>query len=149
MPMPDWVNFSNLSDLASIIGFFLTVYVSRGVRKIEKEFLFRARLPSLLKQLQSHATTLSTHLQNFPNSENEVIEELSIAKVNINSLYRKSSGEIKISLKKLEIEIEKFLNEKSNDNSKKDIRKIYLAMNMVIQEITNLREDEKWRQGNG
>jgi chaperonin cofactor prefoldin len=142
-----WLNFSNLADFLSIIGFFLSVYVSLGIRKIKKEFLFRARLPDLLKQLQKHATALSTLLDDFQNNQDKIIEELSIAKVNINSLYNKSAGEVKGSLKKLDVSIDNFL--LGQDKNSKIIRGIYLQMNMVIQEINNLKEDEKWRQGNG
>lgn len=144
----DWFTFSNISGLASIVGLFFTIYVFLGIRVIQKEFLFRIRLPSLLKKLQQHASTISNQLQKYPETKHEIIEELSIAKVNINSLYKKSSGSIKTSLKKLETNIDVFRKSELTDNSKQSLREIYMEMNMVIQEISNLRDDDKWRQGN-
>ncbi len=145
----DWLSFSNISGLASIFGLFLTIYVFLSIRKIEKEFLFRVRLPSLLRKLQQHASNLSKLLQQYPESENEIIEELSIAKVNINSLYKKSTGSIKTSLHKLETNIEEYRNTKIAKQTKESIREIYVEMNMVIQEINNQKDDDKWRQRGG
>lgn len=145
----DWCTLSNISGVASIIGLFLTIYVFLSVKKIENEFLFRVRLPSLQKKIQQHASNLSTLLQNYPESKNEIIEELSIAKVNINSLHKKSTGSVRNSLKKLETKIEEIRKNKLPDDSKHELREIYLELNMVIEEITNLREDDKWRQRGG
>ena len=145
--IPSWVNLEHIGSFASIVGLVLTIYVFMGVRKIKQEFLFRARLPSLLKKIQGHASTISSELPKLPESKNVIVEELAIAQVNIQSLENKSSGSMRISLKKLRIEIENI--RKTDDINKEPVRAIYLDMNMVIQEISNIREDDKWRHGNG
>ena len=142
-----WLNIEKLGSLASIAGLVLTIYVFFGVRKIKQEFLFRVRLPGLLKKIQNHASSISSELPNLPESENSIIEELSIAQVNIQSLENKSSGTMKNSLKKLRLKIEDI--RKNNKVDKDSIRSVYLDLNMVIQEISNIRDDDKWRQGNG
>ena len=142
-----WLNLERLGSLASIIGLVLTIYVFFGVRKIKQDFLFRVRLPSLLKKIQKHASTISIGLSDFPKSKNAIIEEFAIAEVNIQSLENKSSGAIRSSLKQLRLNIEKL--RKTEYIEKDSIRATYLQMNMVIQEITNIQEDDKWRQGNG
>ena len=142
-----WFNLEHIGSFASIVGLGLTVYVFMGVRKIKQEFLFKARLPSLLKKIQGHASTISSELPKLPESKNVITEELAIAQVNIQSLENKSSGSMRSSLKKLRIEIENI--RKDNDIKKDGIRAIYLDMNMIIQEISNIREDDKWRHGNG
>jgi len=97
--------------------------------------------------MQGHASAISGELANFPKTRNAIIEELAIAQVNIQSLENKSFGSMRSSLKRLRLDIE---NLRKTQNIEKDsIRSVYLGMNMVIQEITNLREDDKWRQGNG
>ena len=145
--LPSWFNLEHIGSFASIVGLGLTVYVFMGVRKIKQEFLFKARLPSLLKKIQGHASTISSELPKLPESKNVITEELAIAQVNIQSLENKSSGSMRSSLKKLRIEIENI--RKDNDIKKDGIRAIYLDMNMIIQEISNIREDDKWRHGNG
>ena len=114
---------------------------------MKQEFLFRARLPSLLKKIQSHASSISSELPNLPDSGHTIIEELAIAQVNLQSLESKSFGSMRTSLKKLRLNIEKL--RKNREIDKESIRAVYLEMNMVIQEISNIREDDKWRQGNG
>ncbi|MEX0740987.1 MAG: hypothetical protein WD071_16765 [Pseudohongiella sp.] len=142
-----WLNVDRIGGLASITGLGFTIYVFLGVRKIKQEFLFRARLPSLLKKIQNHASTISSELTNLPDSSHAIIEELAIAQVNIRSLENKSSGTMRLSLKKLRLIIEEIRENQSID--KNSIRAVYLEMNMVIQEISNIREDDKWSQGNG
>jgi hypothetical protein len=142
-----WITLDHLGGVASIIGLGLTIYVFFGVKKIKQEFLLRARLPSLLKKIQAHASTISSELPNLPNSTHTIIEELAIAQVNLQSLETKSSGSMRSSLKKLRLNIEGL--RKGRKIDKESVRAVYLEMNMVIQEISNMREDDKWRQGNG
>lgn len=142
-----WLTFDHIGGLASIVGLGFTIYVFFGVKKIKQEFLFRARLPSLLKKIQNHASTISVELTNLPGSSHTIIEELAIAQVNIKSLENKCFGTMRASLKKLRLNIEGI---RECENVDKDsIRAVYLEMNMVIQEISNVQEDDKWRQGNG
>jgi hypothetical protein len=139
------LTFENVANLASIGGFLITIFVYRSLRNIRREFLFRATLPTLFKSLQKHASSLSGYLQDF-NSYAEAIDvELSTAEVNILNLHAKARGSLKKNLLVLSTEIKKYRDASSSrQRSKADVRSIYLKLNMVIQEISNLRADEKW-----
>lgn len=71
------------------------------------------------------------------------MEELSLAEVNSLSLQSKTTGKMKSSLKALVIEIRNY---KKSGGSEEGLRKIYLSLNMVIQEIANYRDDDKWER---
>ena len=142
-----WIDLESIGSFASIAGLVVTIYIFFGVRKIKQEFLFRVRLPGLLKKIQNHASAISGELSTFPDSKNAILEELAIAQVNIKSLESKSFGTMRSSLKKLRLNIEQLRGKREIE--KDSIREIYLEMNMMIQEISNIREDDKWRQGNG
>lgn len=142
------MSLPSIGSVASIIGLVLTIFIYFGVRKIRRDFLFRARIPALLKKLQKHASKLSRCLQDYSNTKEATDEELSIAEVNLVSLYQKSYGPLKKSLKSLIKDIRRFRKDDSR-STKQNLRSIYLNINMVVQEINNLREDEKWGATNG
>lgn len=54
---PKWVE--NTATIATIIGFFITLYVMWGVRSIRLSYLQRARLPEIHQSLSEAGTQIS------------------------------------------------------------------------------------------
>lgn len=142
--MNSYMSFSNLGSAASIIGLFLTIYLFFAIRTIKRNYLFRARIPALLKKLKKHASGISSALQRYEESDEQVANELSLAEVNLISLKGKTKGKIKATINEAVKDIQKY---RKDGGSKKDLRAIYLSINMRIQEIENYREDDKWENG--
>lgn len=142
----DYITLGNAGSIASIFGFLLTIYVFLTIRAIKRNYLFRARVPVLQKKLQKHASAISTALHRYDESTIKIMEELSLAEVNSFSLQSKTTGKLKSSLKIVVRDIRHY---KSTGGNKEELRRIYLSMNMIIQEITNFREDDKWESNDG
>ncbi len=138
-----YFTLGNIGGVASILGFFLTIYVFLTIRAIKRNYLFRARVPILQKKLQKHASSISSMMHSYSDSKNIIMKELSLAEVNSLSLQSKTKGKMKSSLKALVSDIRYY---KKSGGSKEDLRKIYLSLNMVIQEIANYRDDDKWER---
>lgn len=133
-------------SIASIVGLLISVYLFFAIRAIKRNYLFRARIPALQKKLKKHASNISSALQQYDETQDEILSELSLAEVNLISLKSKTNGTLKASLSKTVKELQSF---RKKGISKDKIRSIYLSINMRIQEIENYREDEKWEGYDG
>ena len=84
-----------IADIASLIGLTLTIFVLFGIRIIQRNFLFRARVPDFLGKIREHASSISTGLNTYPDSKDAIDEVLSLAEVDIDDLCRKSRNPLK------------------------------------------------------
>jgi hypothetical protein len=140
-----WLRFwlSPLGDVASLVGFALTVYVSFGIRKIRKFYVLRARLPELNKRLRTHASNLSNHLNDFRAFRDEALKELTTAEVTLRSLKGKLSGPsrraVKDSLSRL----------KQLDRSRlieQQLREVYLQLVGTHEQLKEEERNLKWER---
>jgi hypothetical protein len=131
------------ASIASILGFFISVLVLYKVRNIEKRFLFNVRVPKLLNQIKSHSTNISEYMLVFDSSKDSIITELSKCEVNLNNLIKKVPFNSKKNLKKL-VKKMKVLRNNKQDMTEENVNDVYLELNMIILEISNIKEDFKW-----
>jgi hypothetical protein len=144
-----YATFANLASFSSVAGFLISIFVVLSLWDIKKQFLFRARVPALHKSLRKHATQLSRYLQDFDNHNEAIDEELSLAEVNISSIRAKApNGKLKRRLGDLAKEI-RIYRKGMGPKLKPNLRSIYVNLNMLIQEISNLRADDQWGTKNG
>lgn len=141
-----WVDsnltLTNIANWASIAGLFLSLFLLYSIRSIKKKYIFKGTAPQLQKNLEKHASNLSTYLQDFTENTHPINEELSFAEVNVSSLYSLSDKPTKKRLKILTNRIKKY--RKKGNGAKQDVREIYLELNMCIQQIKNSLEEEQW-----
>lgn len=145
-----WTALGNYGSIASIVGFFITLYLFWAIRKIKNDFLSRARIPKLRLNFNRHTSTVSDLLRDYPKTHEEVVKIISIARSDINSLKNKSpTKDIKQSLNTLGLDIEFFIKHEPSIELKPKLRSIYLQMLKTNQDIVNHIEDDKLRHGNG
>lgn len=137
------MSLSDIGSYASILGFLLTVAILVSLRNIQKKFLFKVRISDLHHNIKKHASELSSLIQNYSSNKNEIEELLAKALADIASLEQKASGSLRQNLKVLSEDIKKYRSNHSH-KTKSMLRDIYTDMNLVIQEIYNIREDAKW-----
>lgn len=63
---PDWLTFSNVANASSLLSLIVTGITLWLVSKIEKAYLTQARLPQVLRQLDTHRTKLSSTIGRAP-----------------------------------------------------------------------------------
>lgn len=75
--IPQWVQDINTG--LSILGFGITLYVLFEIKLIKNTFLSRARLPEIIRDLESAGSTLSDQLGQWPSQRNEAICQIKVA----------------------------------------------------------------------
>jgi hypothetical protein len=143
--------FSDLADILSVIGFGitliglgLTIYVLLTIRKIKSYYVFKARVPDLLKAMSKHGSKLAQFHNDFENSKPQILLEVGQAEVTLKSLNAKVDKQIKISIN----EVAKQISDYKTYQEKSRAWNIYISLQKVNQEITNLQEDRKWESNN-
>ena len=132
-------------SVSSILGLLITVWILLNLHGIRKDFLFRARIPQLIRKLKEHSSRLNKHLQDFSGSGQMIDLELGKCRANLRSLRSKLPRNSKRSVKKLEKQIQKNTPTKS-ESSKDKIWEIYTDLNSLIEEMKNLEQDKQWER---
>ena len=152
MKIPQWIiefwafiTSAELGTLASLAGAGVSIWVLISVRAIRKHFLFTARIPQILEDLQSNASTLNTGIADFDASREMIDVELARCHANLLNLSSKIGGNTKKNVRKLTEAIEKY---HAGDKKRETARHIYTLLNGLMQQIKNLREDTKWGDTN-
>lgn len=144
----EWINY--IGSSASILSFFISIYVLVELRQIRQYFLFRVRIPSLLRALQSYASGMSRGLNNFEGSRQEIETMLARCESTLRSLSPKLSRVEKRTVKRLTKSIRSF-RQSSWWHEKKEFDleqawSIYNDLQGVIEIVKNLAADLEWRR---
>jgi len=137
--------FSDFADVISVIGFCFTIYVLLTIRKIKNFYVFKARVPDLLKKVSKHASQLSQFHNNFEDSKPLILLEIGQVEVILKSLNKKVNRQVKSSIK----EVNKHISGYKIYRDKSRLWDIYVSLQKVNQEVVNLQEDRNWESNNG
>ncbi len=138
------IRLSDIADVLEVVGFVLTIYVLITIKKIKNYYVFKARVPDLLKKMSKHASQLSQYHKDFENSKPEILLEIGQAEVILNSLSKKVGKQVNSSIK----EVTKQILYYKTYQEKSRAWDIYISLQKVHQEIINLQEDRKWESNN-
>lgn len=139
------LKFSDFADVISVIGFCFTIYVLVTIRKIKNFYVFKARVPDLLKKSTELASHLSQFHSDFENSKQQILYEIGQVEVILKSLNKKVNRQVKSSIK----EVNKHIVDYKNYRDKSRLWDIYVSLQKVNQEVINLQEDRSWENNNG
>jgi len=146
-PVKDMGYHEYLADVggyASILGLMISVWVLINLRRIRNQFLFQARFPALRKAIGSHSNTISELLNSFPSSASDIEVELERCSRNLKNLKGKVTGTTRQSVRILIKQIN-YMTKPFTEQSKADIRKVYVGLTGLETDLKNLTEDQKWR----
>lgn len=135
--------FTRLGSISSIIGLLLTIFILYKLRRIHRNFLFQARFPDLKRKITRHRSNLSKLLTTYDGSADQVEIELRKCQSNLCSLKRKVARSLRGDIKRLVKHI-KNISRSSSHPSKEEIRKVYISLVFIEQELENFSEDIKW-----
>lgn len=151
--MPAWiVGFwqflisTEVTAIATLVGTGASIWVLLSVRTIRAHFLFTARVPQILEDLQANVSAMNACLADYENSQDVIDVELAKCLANLNNLHAKITTKTKKSIKRVCGSIEKY--QGTEVKSKEDARSIYTSLNGLMQELKNLREDTRWSDAN-
>jgi hypothetical protein len=134
---------SEVGTAASLLSLLLTLWVLRSIYTLRSHFLFTARLPQLLEDLQQNTSGLSQGLAQ-PEEWSDIVDiEMVRCDANLKNLVPKVKGQTRTSIVQIHDEIAKYL---SGDRTKVAARTIYTKLNGLLQELHNLHEDTKWSE---
>ena len=137
-------DYSFWGNTASIVSLIVSILVFWGVRKIRQNFLFNARAPELTKELDKLASKISSLLNDFDQSKQDLILEIGKSKITLKTLSSKLEKEHK----KSAIRIIKLIDSNSLSLSTLDkdtIYKIYVEIRLFVEEMGNEIKDRQWR----
>lgn len=129
------------ANIASLLGLGLTLIILNSVRKIRKRFLSKARLPSLLKNLNEQVSNVFNNITNEPTEIDGVRTELNKAVSNISNIRKKLPIKLKYDCFIMNWEINSKLGKELN---KQNVMILYSEMSGFIESINNYLNDLKW-----
>lgn len=132
-----------VGSYSSIIALFITIWIIGSFRRMKREFLFQARSPELMQKLSSHRSELSSLLNTYPASQDDIAVELRRCQATLQNLNSMLNRKKKTSMKKV---LKKVKNSASTKNSvyKEQVREVYLDLVLLEEELHNLSQDYRW-----
>jgi len=134
----------NSGSIASIIGLVLTIVIFVRIRNVIRFYTFTARVPEIVSDLQTIASSISEYLNDFENNMLRISKELARAQAKLQNLKKKIKDR---QLKKLISKLIKTIKE-YNPNLKdiRNIRQIYIELQKIISSVNELQKDHKWER---
>src|ERR1043165_2732326 len=81
-------NFYVIGNVFSIASFIISIFVLWNIRKIRSAYRFRARGPSLIKELSASTKNLNKFSNEYADSLSQIKEEMTRVAVKLRSLRR-------------------------------------------------------------
>jgi hypothetical protein len=134
--------FSRVADVLSILGFLASLYAALGIKRLRAFYVFKTRVPQLTRRLTEHKSNLSRHLSEGAPARFQMREEVTTLAVTLVSLERKLPRPTKRRVHALAEQLERY----GPDPSEAQLRRTYLELAALVEEITNLQEDLEWQQ---
>jgi len=135
---------SQIGDICSVLGFFFTLLVLMKLRGIHRSFLAQARLPDLQKKIRGHRSALSKLLNDFSAAGSDIEAEIQKCHANLQNLQPKL-GHAQAANVKTIVAFTAQLTRSPTSPDKEQVRKLYLALVLLEEDLDNLSEDMKWR----
>lgn len=130
----------NIGDVASVIGFLISAYVLFELIIIKRKFLFKARIPDLIKSLKNHTMEMSQRLNAFDGSKRELETDLTRCGATLKNLKSKVDRNTRQITKQLIKRIQK----RNKPPQKEEMWQIYNDLQALIDSLGHLQKDSKW-----
>jgi hypothetical protein len=152
-----------LGTFASVLSFFMTLYVIITISRIRRFYIFIARVPEINDRLIKFASEISSQLNSFTGINTTIVKLLADVEVDLASMSRKVDGPLKKRIKLVVEEIDlmdgrKTINKKiinffeSNKSNnilntpEKSLQNIYFSLYKLTKECAERYEDARWEQ---
>src|SRR5882724_10049236 len=134
-------NFYIVGNVFSIASFVISVFVLWNIRNLRNTYRFRARSPSLIKELSKAGSRLNKFLNEYDDSLVQIREEMTRAAVKLRSLRRNVNRDQRRSIKPVLSYIDHC--DVSVQNEER-VRVVYIEIIKVIEELKDYKKDLEW-----
>jgi hypothetical protein len=134
-------NFYIIGNLCSMASFIISIWVLLTVRTIKNAYRFRARAPSLIKELSKASTNINKFLNAYSDSLSQIREEFTRAAVKLRSLRRNVTRSHRQSIKRVVGYIDQC---EVNVQNEDEVRLVYIELFKVIEELKDYQKDLEW-----
>jgi len=137
-----WNYLPTFGDIASIIGAIISGYVLWDLRRLERRYFLKARIPEIFQELDGITDEISEDLKNYQTNRREVETNFSRCESIIRDLCRKLYGEPKKQANKLLDTISHRVKPLSKD-------KAYELHDQIMafkESLKNYEKDMRWSQ---
>ncbi len=164
--------FTAFSNISSIAGLIISIFVFMRVKRIERNYAFRIRVPALASELERQALRLNDYLNDYQNYISDIKEVLAKSEVHLESLREKVDRHTRESIKSLLREIHSYSEsqehlaqlshiksllhrvglyrlsnaeqeELKGERKQEDVRRIYVSMLKMTTKLSNIQEDRR------
>ena len=119
----------------------ISVFVLWNIRKIRTAYRFRARGPSLIKELSSAKNNLKKFLNEYDDSLSQIREEMTKVAVKLRSLRRNVARNQRKSIKRVIGYVDQC--EVTVQNEER-VKIVYMEIIKVIEELKDYQKDLDW-----
>ncbi|MFO1431348.1 MAG: hypothetical protein U1F76_14600 [Candidatus Competibacteraceae bacterium] len=149
MMIPAWV--AQFADIASLLGFLITVWILLQTTSIKRYFVLRVRVPESRQSLEKISSALLQNLHKWPDSQSEIGADLARAQAVLMNLSRKlprKEGKLisellqRIGTPKPRILSRKYPEQKAT--SKDELWEVYNKLQGVIESLNQTEQDSRW-----
>lgn len=140
--MGDFFEIKDVGETASVIGLLISIYVLYELKIMKRKFLFKARIPGLIRSLKTHATRISERFSDFDDSMRELETDLTRCAATLKNLRSKVGGDTRQATRQLLKQIQK----RKKPLQKEEVWQIYNDLQALIDILGHLQKDIKWSQ---
>lgn len=144
--MTEW--FANLGAIASMLGLILTVAVFLRLRRIQRLFSRRARLPELTEAIGDMARDLLGQLRDPVDLGTTAMPVLARCESVLKSLSPQLEGNDRDTVFGLEAQIARFLRSrlfaKRRPLTRNDAWDLYVALEGIAERLAQIQKDDRW-----
>jgi hypothetical protein len=130
------------ANVLEVVGFILTIFVFRSLRKLTSYYVFALRTPKSIDKLTKHNKNIGTYLNDFEGNKFPIDRELAEIEVILKSILAKLNRNQKIPVNEALELIVTYHNLRNRDN----INKVHLSVFKVVTSLKETQEDMKWEK---
>lgn len=144
---PNVIN--NISILITIAGFFITVYVSFGIKELKGKFRRKVRLPEIINFISDQTSVLIIHINEFDEENSDKYNHsktiVSKLKSPFESLYKILDRKQKSKVKQLDKKIKNYVSSRlPKDERKEALWGIHNEAIELVHILESINKDEQW-----
>ena len=139
-----YLTVDNFSNLSSILGFLLTIYIVYTIRNVKNLYKFKARIPKLLKRLDDIKSDIANAFNDFDNSHEDIQILFGKVEVVLKSIKKKLHKTDRNEVKKCIDKIKKIDN--VGEESYDEAFEVYVQLNKTLEVVEDLNEEYKWER---
>ncbi len=134
--MMEYLTFSNIASMASIISLGISIWVLILIRNIKTKFLFRINIDSNATKIKKISSELVSLLGDFTNNKDEIEEKLKIIEVVVKNLNKGTDNQdLSKTFNRVTNGISEYFNNEDINRNEKDVRAIRHQVVTIVEEL--------------